>query len=176
MAHGVQYALTDHQPAGLQSTHTALQQSSFLDLEHYSRSSHESNDGVGLEMVSHLYGAHNNHCVNVQMPIKQPRAMRSNETTLPSISLPNSEEQTSTNLQCFEHGCCGRAFASISNLRRHRKERVREAKTLFCPLCGASFFRKWTRDRHVARLSCKTWSLLPVKCRRMLTRRHLTAS
>ncbi|KAI5269508.1 hypothetical protein E4T47_07003 [Aureobasidium subglaciale] len=58
-------------------------------------------------------------------------------------------------LQCWDHGCQGRAFSSRSNLRRHQREQDARVKLLPCPFCGTTFYRKWTRDQHVARMSCK---------------------
>ncbi|KAI5201487.1 hypothetical protein AUEXF2481DRAFT_33756 [Aureobasidium subglaciale EXF-2481] len=58
-------------------------------------------------------------------------------------------------LRCWDHGCQGRAFSSRSNLRRHQREQDARVKLLPCPFCGTNFYRKWTRDQHVARMSCK---------------------
>lgn len=56
--------------------------------------------------------------------------------------------------RCFDHGCNGRSFSSRSNLRRHQRERARLTRILPCPLCGAKFYRRWTRNQHVLRASC----------------------
>jgi hypothetical protein len=57
--------------------------------------------------------------------------------------------------RCYEHGCEGRRFSSMSNLRRHQRERNRLARRMTCPWCGASFYRKWTMNQHVSRGSCR---------------------
>jgi len=65
-------------------------------------------------------------------------------------SLPSQEKQR----MCFDHGCNGRKFSSISNLRRHQRERAGRTPLSFCCWCGAAFYRRWTRDQHVMRISC----------------------
>jgi hypothetical protein len=57
-------------------------------------------------------------------------------------------------IRCYEHGCDGRTFSSISNYRRHQRERAGQSPVCFCPRCGAAFYRRWTRDHHVERGSC----------------------
>jgi hypothetical protein len=57
-------------------------------------------------------------------------------------------------IRCYEHGCDGRTFSSISNYRRHQRERAGQSAVCFCPRCGAAFYRRWTRDHHVERGSC----------------------
>nr|POF04276.1 hypothetical protein CFP56_22031 [Quercus suber] len=54
---------------------------------------------------------------------------------------------------CFEHGCSGRVFSSWSNLRRHQRERSRQASQCFCPRCGAHFSRTTARKQHIANAS-----------------------
>lgn len=57
-------------------------------------------------------------------------------------------------IRCWDHGCDGRRFSSISNFRRHQRERAGQTPVCFCPRCGAAFYRRWTRDHHVERGSC----------------------
>jgi hypothetical protein len=57
-------------------------------------------------------------------------------------------------MMCYDHGCNGRKFSSISNLRRHQRERAGRTPLSFCCWCGAAFYRRWTRDHHVTRMSC----------------------
>jgi hypothetical protein len=57
-------------------------------------------------------------------------------------------------IRCYDHGCDGRTFSSISNYRRHQRERAGRSAVCFCPRCGAAFYRRWTRDHHVERGSC----------------------
>jgi hypothetical protein len=45
---------------------------------------------------------------------------------------------------CYDHGCHGREFSSISNLRRHQRERAGRTPLSFCCWCGAAFYRRWT--------------------------------
>jgi len=77
-------------------------------------------------------------------------------------SAEQSESQSSScesrypgkQVRCYDHGCDGREFASISNLRRHQRERDGQASVCSCPYCGVGFYRRWTRDHHVERKTC----------------------
>ncbi|THV79067.1 hypothetical protein D6D27_09042 [Aureobasidium pullulans] len=43
---------------------------------------------------------------------------------------------------CFDSCCDGRVFSSASNLRRHQRERSRQAHLSTCPFCNRSFYRR----------------------------------
>ena len=68
----------------------------------------------------------------------------------------STRQDSSKQHLCWDHSCKGRAFASKSNLERHKKERGASGATgqAMCPLCGAVFTRKSARDTHLARQSC----------------------
>lgn len=67
---------------------------------------------------------------------------------------PVDEHADRPAIRCYDHGCDGRTFSSISNFRRHQRERAGQGPVCFCPRCGATFYRRWTRDHHVERGSC----------------------
>lgn len=67
---------------------------------------------------------------------------------------PVDEHEDRPAIRCYDHGCDGRTFSSISNFRRHQRERAGQGPVCFCPRCGATFYRRWTRDHHVERGSC----------------------
>jgi uncharacterized C2H2 Zn-finger protein len=71
-----------------------------------------------------------------------------------ATSSPVSEYVNRATIRCYDHGCDGRTFSSISNYRRHQRERAGQSPMCFCPRCGAVFYRRWTRDHHVERGSC----------------------
>ena len=76
---------------------------------------------------------------------------------LQSQQLPQQISKTSrspTRHRCFDHGCNGRSYSSRSNLRRHQRERSHLTRIPPCPLCGAQFYRRWTKNQHVTRASC----------------------
>ncbi|KEQ97877.1 hypothetical protein AUEXF2481DRAFT_27221 [Aureobasidium subglaciale EXF-2481] len=75
------------------------------------------------------------------------------EPSPPAGTSPNAQIVRPV-LRCYDHGCDGRRFSSISNLRRHQRERSGRSPVCFCPRCGAPFYRRWTRDHHVERGSC----------------------
>lgn len=52
--------------------------------------------------------------------------------------------------QCWDHGCGGRVFSTLSNYRRHCREKKLLAKgEIACPYCGKRFTRSSARDAHV---------------------------
>ena len=57
-------------------------------------------------------------------------------------------------VQCWQHGCNGRTFSSLSNYRRHcREKRLNQQPT--CPRCGRGFSRPGARDSHYQKRRCK---------------------
>jgi hypothetical protein len=69
--------------------------------------------------------------------------------------LPNSPKICATHIECWLHGCKGRIFSSISNYRRHCKERNGIREKPVCPTCGRVFTRKLARDQHFEQLRCR---------------------
>lgn len=79
----------------------------------------------------------------------------SDDAGTPSKQACSASESSRT---CYDHGCDGRVFSSRSNLLRHQRERAPHARLLACPMCGATFYRLWTRDYHVKSARCqKMW-------------------
>lgn len=58
--------------------------------------------------------------------------------------------------QCWEHGCDGRQFSTLSNLHRHQREKSGQATKATCPECGAEFTRTTARNGHLQHGKCKT--------------------
>ncbi|KAF2721776.1 hypothetical protein K431DRAFT_284467 [Polychaeton citri CBS 116435] len=57
--------------------------------------------------------------------------------------------------QCWDHGCDGRTFSTLSNYRRHcREQSVSNAELVPCPTCGKRFTRATARDLHLRRQRC----------------------
>ena len=57
-------------------------------------------------------------------------------------------------VQCWQHGCKGRTFSSLSNYRRHcREKRLNRLPT--CPRCGGRFSRTGARVSHYQKRRCK---------------------
>jgi hypothetical protein len=70
-----------------------------------------------------------------------------------------------TTFQCWDHGCDGRKFSSLSNYRRHCRERNATSEALICcPYCGQNFTRTSGRDAHIERGRCykANWSTIDV--------------
>ena len=64
------------------------------------------------------------------------------------------DDDDDAGLRCWDHGCNGRKFTTLSNLKRHLRENSSERPTCRCPQCGAVFSRTTARNTHVARGSC----------------------
>jgi hypothetical protein len=54
--------------------------------------------------------------------------------------------------KCWQHGCAGRSFSSLSNYRRHLRERT--APRPKCPICGRKFVRTAAKNEHVREGRC----------------------
>ncbi|KXJ84976.1 hypothetical protein Micbo1qcDRAFT_154539 [Microdochium bolleyi] len=63
--------------------------------------------------------------------------------------------------QCWEHGCNGRPFTTLSNLRRHQREKSAQAPKSSCPNCGAEFTRTSARKVHGLHDKCKARKTSP---------------
>ncbi|KAF2972358.1 hypothetical protein GQX73_g1352 [Xylaria multiplex] len=57
--------------------------------------------------------------------------------------------QTRPKPQCWEHGCNGRGFPTLSSLLLHQREMDRQAHNLSCPKCGAEFTEVTGRDYYL---------------------------
>jgi len=85
---------------------------------------------------------------------KQEKSPSDTEPSLSAGPSPGSGHVVRPTIRCWDHDCGGRKFSSISNFRRHQRERAGQTTVCFCPRCGAAFYRRWTRDHHVERGSC----------------------
>jgi hypothetical protein len=56
---------------------------------------------------------------------------------------------------CWQHGCKGRKFTTLSNYRRHCKERSWGYARPQCPLCGQQFLREAARNAHYNQQRCR---------------------
>jgi len=57
-------------------------------------------------------------------------------------------------IRCWQHGCDGRTFSSLSNYRRHCKEKNQHQSKAVCYRCGRSFSRTAGRDLHYSERRC----------------------
>ncbi|KAK6005395.1 hypothetical protein QM012_007037 [Aureobasidium pullulans] len=130
------------------------------------RPSHHSDPGLAMNSQDNSGSQwHHDTRVNTGSDIAAPSELdsqgmeqhRSPSDTEPSTSAgpsPGSGQTVKPVIRCWDHGCDGRRFSSISNFRRHQRERAGQTPVCFCPRCGAAFYRRWTRDHHVERGSC----------------------
>ncbi|KAH8744816.1 hypothetical protein F5883DRAFT_439544, partial [Diaporthe sp. PMI_573] len=66
---------------------------------------------------------------------------------------------------CWEHGCKGRQFSTLSNLLRHQREKSGQAPKPSCPDCGARFTRTTARNVYQKGQKCKRKRKSPVRIR-----------
>ncbi|KAF2722287.1 hypothetical protein K431DRAFT_266617 [Polychaeton citri CBS 116435] len=57
--------------------------------------------------------------------------------------------------RCYQHGCDGRSFTSLSNYRRHCREKASAKPKPTCERCGQRFTRMTARDIHFSQMRCK---------------------
>ena len=55
-------------------------------------------------------------------------------------------------IRCWSHGCGGRTFSSLSNYRRHCKEKRKHG--ISCSRCGRKFSRNAARNEHFDQMRC----------------------
>lgn len=85
-------------------------------------------------------------------------ASKGSMTIEPSIHTTRSGQHVVVQrkvFRCWDHGCGGIQFSTLSNYRRHCREKSMPVdETALCPLCGKSFKRTAARDAHLARQRC----------------------
>jgi hypothetical protein len=106
-----------------------------------------SGSGVNTAPVTDVHGIERTSAPSTDLPL-------STEPLSPASTSPIGGHVSRPVIRCYDHGCDGRTFSSISNYRRHQRERAGQSPVCFCPRCGAAFYRRWTRDHHVERGSC----------------------
>lgn len=57
--------------------------------------------------------------------------------------------------ECWDHGCNGKPFSTLSNLLRHQREKSGQSTKSECPRCHAIFTRKTARDGHLIHDKCR---------------------
>lgn len=62
---------------------------------------------------------------------------------------------TADHVQCWLHNCGGRSFTSLSNYRRHCREKSRVQAGVSCSLCGRHFTRKSAWKIHTDKRRCR---------------------
>lgn len=78
-----------------------------------------------------------------------------NETQNPSAANFHRDGVPSKLVPCWLHGCNGRTFSSLSNYRRHCREKSRSSAQNTCLWCGTQFTRKSAWQIHILERRCK---------------------
>lgn len=86
---------------------------------------------------------------SVSVPRHQARLQVAQST--PSIETPAADSKP---LQCFDHGCDGRVFSCMENLRRHIREQSGNGRVQ-CPFCDLTFSRKSNLKTHYSKDRCR---------------------
>lgn len=74
------------------------------------------------------------------------------------LSLPTQQKLSYV---CWQHGCKGRSFTTLSNYRRHCREKSSGYAKPQCPVCGQHFLREAARDAHLQLQRCKIVGIDP---------------
>lgn len=90
--------------------------------------------------------------------IAVPQTSVSYNTTLDSLQ-HNQNPIGTARIQCWDHGCNGRAFSSYGNFRRHIRERHTASKKHLCQVCGRAFSRSTARNDHYQQGKCRIWKV-----------------
>jgi hypothetical protein len=96
---------------------------------------------------------------------RQTLGSKTIESTLQTDDIGTPILTQKTTFQCWDHGCDGRKFSSLSNYRRHCRERIVTSEAMICcPYCGQRFTRTSGRDAHIERGRCywANWSTIDV--------------
>jgi hypothetical protein len=84
-----------------------------------------------------------------------PRTITAAAAAIPTSSYePDPVSPPPPDLRCWDHGCEGRLFTTLSNLKRHQREKSSGRALHPCPRCGAHFSRMTARNRHLQNQSC----------------------
>ena len=101
-----------------------------------------------------------NRNINHLLPDETDIALSSviDESTCVASDLGRSHVQdpniNKSQVRCWQHGCNGRTFSSLSNYRRHcREKRLNRLPT--CSRCGRGFSRTGARNSHYQQRRCK---------------------
>lgn len=72
---------------------------------------------------------------------------------------PNAEPRiTSAHVQCWDHGCNGKRFSTLSNLFRHQREKKGLGANAVCTSCGTRFTRTTALNAHIKKRVCLQFS------------------
>lgn len=88
---------------------------------------------------------------NLMYPVSPPAMGGSPQDTAGQVRVVQPRPKP----QCWEHGCNGRQFSTLSNLLRHQREKSGQATKATCPNCHAEFTRTTARNGHLLHDKCK---------------------
>ncbi|CVL03516.1 uncharacterized protein FMAN_15152 [Fusarium mangiferae] len=83
-----------------------------------------------------------------------PRSKRANTTNTTAGTQQQQQQRDAQDLRCWDHGCNGQLFTTLSNLKRHQKEKSSQRPSYPCNMCGAIFSRTTARNHHIQNQSC----------------------
>lgn len=107
-----------------------------------------NNDGPGALVESHL-----DHIYEATIAAAFEENLSAIELCLVKIAQDCQKRQQSS-LQCYEHGCNGRAFSCLENFRRHIREQSGNGRVA-CAFCLRLFTRKSNWAKHIREGKCK---------------------
>lgn len=107
-----------------------------------------NNDGVGALVETHL-----DHTYKKSIAITFENDLSAIELRLVNIA-QGCKKWQQMSLQCYDHGCNGRAFSCLENFRRHIREQSGSGRVA-CAFCLKLFTRKSNRSKHIREGKCK---------------------
>ncbi|VTT76362.1 unnamed protein product [Fusarium fujikuroi] len=91
-------------------------------------------------------------------PTRAPTTINAPPAPDPSEPTPHTtagtHQRDAQDLRCWDHGCNGQLFTTLSNLKRHQKEKSSQRPSYPCNMCGAIFSRTTARNHHIQNQSC----------------------
>lgn len=76
------------------------------------------------------------------------RKQRQLKEKQPQKRAEDKSDEPESKIRCWNHSCDGRRFSSMSNYRRHLREKGGNVKRHQCKDCGRSFTRSTSRNTH----------------------------
>jgi hypothetical protein len=113
--------------------------------------SHDPKGNLATQFSSKTVAHHYHHDIDFN---RQP-CREQTTAELFSVSQSNDEPRiTSAQVECWDHGCNGKRFSTLSNLFRHERERRGLDANAVCTACGTRFSRTTAFKAHIKNRVC----------------------
>lgn len=115
-----------------------------------------SDNSYPISPLTEMAQSANTRADDDQRSRSSPRSKRANTTNATTTAGTQQQQQQrdTQDLRCWDHGCNGQLFTTLSNLKRHQKEKSSQRPSYPCNMCGAIFSRTTARNHHIQNQSC----------------------